>query len=276
MTALQKTQKVSMGTFLSTPSVKNFVNEQLGEKSGEFVSNILALVNNDENLKACDPNELMMCAINATALNLPLNKNLGYAYVIPYNKNVQISGQWVKKQVPQFQIGYKGFIQLAIRTGMYKTINAVEVREGEIKRNKFTGEITFFDENEEGEIIGYLSYIKMHNGFEQSFFMTKDQALKHAIKYSKSFAKYKTGIWADDFDAMAIKTVLKLLLGKYGTLSTEIQKAIIEDQKVGDDYGDNPNNTGSRKVEDAEVIEQPEPKETSVPKSGNSVNLEDL
>lgn len=253
------TKVATISNHFANPKVNDFLAQQLGKKKGEFVSNVIALTEADKSLQNCDPAQLMKCALNATALNLPLNKNLGYAYVVPYNG------------VPQFQMGYKGFIQLAIRSGQYKTINTCEVREGEIKRNKFTGHTEFIEEKEDGKIIGYLAYIEMLNGFQQSLYMTVNQVMAHANKYSKSFAKYGTGLWKDEFDLMAKKTVLKLLLNRYGVLSTEMQKAVeIDQQDSTGQYIDNPN---TREVSDAEVIEQPEPTEEAQAKT---VNLSDL
>lgn len=257
MTQLKKTTSIS--NYFANPKVADFLQQQLGEKKGEFVSNLIALSDGDKNLQQCDPAQLMKCAMNATALNLPLNKNLGYAYVVPY------------KGVPQFQMGYKGFIQLAIRSGQYKTINTTEVREGEIKRNKFTGHIDFVGERDNGKIVGYLAYIEMLNGFQQSLYMSVNQVMAHAKKYSKTFAKYGTGLWKDEFDLMAKKTVLKLLLNRYGVLSTEMQKAVIADQSDSNgEYIDNPKH---RNVADAEVIEQVEPTEEI---QVETVNLSDL
>lgn len=252
------TKALSISNHFANPKVSDFLAQQLGEKKGEFVSNVIALSESNSALLNCDPGSLMKCAMNATALNLPLNKNLGYAYVIPYKNHKTGVTE------PQFQIGYKGFIQLAIRSGQYKTINAVEVREGEIKRNKFTGEIDFIKENDNAKVVGYLGYIKMLNGFEQSFYMTVEQAEAHAVKYSKVYAKYKSGLWKDDFDAMAKKTVMKLLLNRYGVLSTEIQQAIIKDQQIDGRYSDNPG-SGPRTIEDTPIIEQPEPTEEATP-----------
>ena len=202
----------------------------------------------------------MKCALNATALNLPLNKNLGYAYVIAYK-------DWKTQEVhPQFQMGYKGFIQLAIRSGQYRTINTCEVREGEIKRNKFTGHTEFLGENPEGKVIGYLAYIELQNGFQQSLYMSLEQVQTHVSKYSQSGIDKKTGefkgVWRNEFDAMAKKTVLKLLLNRYGVLSVEMQNAIEKDQADSEGrYIDNPQ--GGRYVQDAVIIEQSEPTEVA-------------
>ena len=166
------------------------------------------------------------------------------------------------RTIPQFLMGYKGFVQLAIRSGQYKTINTCEIREGEIRRNKVTGHIDFLGENTNGAVIGYLAYIELLNGFQQSLFMTIEQLQAHASKYSKTYAKTNRGLWKDEFDLMAKKTVLKLLLNRYGVLSVEMQNAIEKDQADGNgQYVDNPQ---GRTVIDAEVVEQNEPTEPQV------------
>lgn len=248
-------------------SIANFLNKSdeylakmLGKKKSEFVSNLIALSEADKTLQECNPVDLMKCAMNATALNLPLNKNLGYAYVIAYNQR-QKDGSY--KMTPQFQMGYKGFIQLAIRSAQYKTINTCEVREGEIRRNKFTGHIDFLGENPNGEIIGYLGYIELNNGFQQSLYMSVEQVQSHAKKYSQVFAKKGTGLWKDEFDLMAKKTVLKLLLNRFGVLSVEMQNAILTDQ--ADHNGQYIDNPQGRYVADAEIIEQEEPTQEAIP-----------
>ena len=174
------TQAKSVANFLNMPSTAKFLESTLQEKKAEFVSNLIAMCDADNKLAACDPGQLMKCAMNATALNLPLNKNLGYAYVIPYNG------------VPQFQIGYKGLIQLAIRTGQYRFINATEIREGEISHNKITGEVTFHGEKPDGKVVGYMAYIEMMNGFTASLYMTEQQIEQHALRFSKSYAYDKS------------------------------------------------------------------------------------
>jgi recombination protein RecT len=239
----------SIANFLSAPSTAKFLADTLAEKKPEFVSNLIAMCDADSNLAACDPAQLMKCAMNATALNLPLNKNLGYAYVIPY------------KGVPSFQIGYKGLIQLAIRTGAYKYINATEVREGEIRRNKITGEISYIGDNPQGKIVGYMAYLELMTGFTASLYMTEEEIESHALRFSKMYAadkQYKSAKskWSDP-DArpkMALKTVLKGLLGTYGLMTTEFARALESDSEEVE----SPSNNG-RTIEDAEIIPQGEP-----------------
>ena len=250
----QIVKKQTIGNFLNFPETNKFLEENLKEKKGEFVSNILALVDADSKLSECEPKALMMCCINATALNLPLNKNLGYAYVIPY-----WNGK-LKKFEPQFQIGTKGYKQLAIRTNAYKTINHCEIREGELSYDKFTGEFEFHAENPNGKIIAYLAYFELLSGYKKSLKMTIEQLEAHAIKYSPLYRadkqnKTKYSKWStDERDFMRKKTVLKLLLSREGLLSTELTKAMTVDSNNDQSAG-----SSHRKIQDAEIIPQDEP-----------------
>jgi recombination protein RecT len=221
--------------------VKKRFEDVLGKKSNAFMSSLLSLTNST-NLKDCEPSTILSASMIAATLDLPINQNLGFAYIIPYwsKKN--------KRQEAQFQMGYKGFIQLAIRTGQYKTINTTEVYEGEIVNyNRQTGDFEYKTilDTKDKKIIGYLAYIRLLNGFEKSLFMTKEQTELHAKTYSQTY-KDGYGKWKEEFDAMARKTVLKLLLSKYGILSTDMQSALEADQAVIEngkfDYVDNPEN----------------------------------
>jgi recombination protein RecT len=246
----KETQKVSVANYLNFPPTQNFLDKNLGDKRGEFVSNLIAMCETDSKLSECNPKDLMMCAMNATALNLPLNKNLGFAYIIPY------------KGVPSFQIGYKGIIQMAIRTGAYKFLNAVEIREGEIKRNKITGEIKFDGDKPENKIVGYLAYLELLSGFSASLYMSEDEIEAHAVRFSKMYQsdrQYHTqkSKWSDP-DArlkMSLKTVLKNLLGTYGVLTTEMAKVFEVDTEV--------ESTTNGRISEAEVIEQKEPEKAT-------------
>lgn len=263
--AKQEIKKSPVSKFFALPATDKFLVQQLGKRKSEFVSNVIAISEADASLQQCEPSDLMKCAMNATALNLPLNKNLGYAYVLAYNQK-QKDGSF--KMTPQFQMGYKGFIQLAIRSGQYKTINTCEVREGEIKRNKFTGHIEFLGENPSGEVIGYLAFIELNNGFQQSLYMSVSELENHAKKYSQTYKKYGTGLWKEEFDLMAKKTVLKLLLNRFGILSVEMQNAILNDQAdANNEYIDNPK-SDTREVVDVEIIPQEEPTEEATQEQG--------
>lgn len=235
-----ETQIYSLKTFnqtITSPATQKYLDDLLHERKGQFVSNLTALVANNANLQECEPYTLMFAALKATALNLPIEPSLGMAHVIPYkNKKRGVTEA-------QFQLGYKGFQQLALRTGQYKRINTTEVRKGELgKRNRLTGEIEWNWIEDEAKrlkepIIGYVNYFLLLNGFESTFYMSKEEMDAHALRYSQTYKSTNAYIkeqskWTTDFDAMALKTVIKLNLSKNGVLSTELQEAIRADQSV--------------------------------------------
>src|SRR5690625_610130 len=224
-------KEISIKGLLDREDVQQRFQEMLGDRSRAFMVSALQVVNSNSNLKKADPMSIYQGVVLAATLDLPLNNNLGFAYLVPYRSKAQ------------FQIGYKGFIQLALRSGQFKTISASEIRKGQlVSQNPLTG-FEFDFSVEGGEIIGYASYFELINGFSKTFFMTLDEVKAHAKKYSQSYQR-GSGVWKDDFHSMANKTVLKLLLSKYAPLSVEMQKAIIYDQGIvkedgGVDYADN-------------------------------------
>lgn len=240
---------LSIAQYVRQDAVSKRLNELLGKRSSQFVTSLVSAVNANTLLANCKPESVLTAALTAASLDLPINQNLGFAYLIPYKNK---SGE-----VCQFQMGYKGFIQLAQRSGYYKTINATDVREGEMTGfDRLSGELVFEwlndTERNEAKVVGYVAYFQLLNGFEKSLFMTTDELEKHANKYSKNYAKYKSGLWADDFDSMAKKTVLKLLISKFGPLNIQLEDAIQKDQTADDEYIDNPNKV---EVVDAELGE---------------------
>lgn len=219
-TTNQQVQKpMTLANLLSGDKVKNRFNEILGAKAPGFISSVLSVANNNALLKKAKPQSVLNSAVIAATLDLPINQNLGFAYIVPY------------KDEAQFQLGYKGLIQLAMRSGQYKTINVNEVYEGEItKVNRFTGDYEF-GEKVSDKVVGYMAYFKLINGFEKYLYMTTEDAEKHGKRYSQTF-KRGGGLWSTDFDAMAKKTCLKMLLSKFGILSIEMQRAQTFDQAV--------------------------------------------
>lgn len=218
---------------LANVNYKKRFEEILGKKAAGFMSSIIN-ISNSSTLKECEPNSIISSAVVAATLDLPIDQNLGFAYIVPYNDKK-------KGKIAQFQMGYKGFIQLAMRSGQYKTISSSEVYEGEIKKyNRITGEIEFnedFVPDEKSKIVGYIAYFKLLNGFEKYLYMTIEQLKSHGKKYSQSYKSEKqwvrdSSLWNTDFNSMAIKTTLKLLLSKYGILSIEMQRALETDQAV--------------------------------------------
>lgn len=219
----------------STDKVKAKFQELLGSRAQGFITSVLQVIA-DPKFKDVDPNSVYHAAATAATLDLPINNNLGFAYIVPYKQWVD-AGNGNMKQVPvaQFQMGYKGFIQLAQRSGQFKTISAAPIYEGQlVEENPLTGFIFDFTKrpSEGTKIIGYAAYFSLINGFEKTFFMPIENITGHAKKYSQSYKKEATGIWKDDFDGMAIKTVLKLVLSKYAPLSIEMQRGVITDQSV--------------------------------------------
>ena len=234
--------------FLAHPRTQDYLTTVLAEKKGSFVNNITALVSNNAALQVCEPQTLMFAALKATALDMPLDQSLGFAYVLPYKDNK------ANKTFAQFQMGYKGFVQLALRSGQFKTLNTTEVREGELVDENFvTGELTFkkAEKRETLPVIGYVAYFKLLNGFEKYLYMSMAEMKAHAMRFSQTF-KRGYGLWADKemFDSMAKKTVLKLLLSKYAPLSVEMRDALKADQSVMQ---------GSEQFDYVDADEQPQP-----------------
>ena len=209
---------------LAAQSVREQFEAVLKENAGAFVASIIDLYNTDRTLQMCDPKNVVMEALKAASLKLPINKQLGFAWIVPYRDGK--TGQYI----PTFQLGYKGYIQLCMRTGAYRYINADVVYEGElIKYDKLTGEIEIDPTKKVSDKkIGYFAFIETLNGFRKTLYMSVEEVTKHAQQYSKSFGR-ENSVWATDFDAMALKTCLRLLLSKYGVMSVEMQRAYIED-----------------------------------------------
>lgn len=240
--------------------------EILKSGASSFIASLLTIWNEDAKLKDCDTVTILSAAKQAAILQLPIMKQLGYAYIIPYK-------DWkTGKAVAQFQLGYKGLLQLAMRSGVFQNLNSVEIYEGELKsRNRITGEIEL-DENAEttGKVIGYVAYMELTNGFRKMFYMTRAEMENHAQKYSQSYSYdlksgKKSSVWTTNFDAMAKKTVLKLLLSRYAPTSIEMQnsdltQALQADQAVvtpeGYQYVDNGGTVNLREEEIEEVEEQ--------------------
>lgn len=253
------------------PNTDSYLTSVLAERKGEFINNLTAVVANDAKLQACEPLTLMYAALKATALRLPLDPNLGQAYIIPYKNNKE------RKTEAQFQIGWKGFIQLAIRSGQFAVINTTDIREGELKGyDLMTGEVNVqaVAERESKPVIGYLAYFKLTNGFAKSLYMTAEEIEQHATRYSQSYrGKYKdSSLWATDKDAMAKKTVLKLLLNRFAPLSIDMQNAVQADQAVlhGDGQLDYVDNSRSQltEVAQAAMAEDVESEDIDTPENG--------
>ena len=246
---------------ISQENVKKKFADVLGQKAPQFLASITTVVNGSEQLQRCDANSIMTAAFVAATYDLPVDSNLGFSAIVPYEESVYnpATKQYDKYPRAQFQIMYKGFIQLAIRSGYYEKMNYAVVYEDElVSYNPITGEIAFVadfsncsqrEHGEKDKIVGYYAWFRLKTGFRHELYMSNADVDNHARKYSQSYRSdlnknRKKSKWTTDFEAMALKTVIKLLLSKWGILSVDMQRAIQDDQKVydeegNDSYGDN-------------------------------------
>lgn len=263
----QTTGLVALKNALSTDSVKQRFEEMLGKKAPGFITSITNVVSNNALLQKADRNSIILAAATAAALDLPINPNLGYAALIPYQDRKAGTCSC------QMQVMRNGWVELAQRSGQVIKITNEIVYEGElVKFNRFKDEYEFYEtQRKSDKIVGYMAYVKLANGFEKTVFWTMEKCKEHGLRYSQTFKK-GYGNWKDDFNGMALKTVLKHLIVKYVPKSLEMQMAIERDQAslMGDIdnpqvvYVDNPNNQASNEepqdFQEAEVVEE-KPKE---------------
>ena len=268
---VKKTGLASVKSLLTEDSVKTRFNDVLGKKAPQFMASIVNVVSASNQLKQCPANSIMSAALVAATYDLPIDSNLGFAAIVPYNNskyNPQTK-QYEKQMEAQFQMMYKGFIQLAIRSGYYEKMNYAVVYEDELQSyNPITGEVEFVKDfskctqrinGEDDKVVGFYAWFKLLTGFSKELYMTKADVENHARTYSSSY-KYdvkenkKSSKWSTDFKAMALKTVIKLLLSKWGILSVEMQRAIQEDQKV---YDEECNDTYADNMPEVVIAEDP-------------------
>jgi recombination protein RecT len=232
----QQTQVTStqrLRSVLDSPVVQEQFKNALADNTPLFVASLIDVVSSDKSLAACQPNDLIREALKAATLKLPINKGLGFAWLVPFKE------KGVPK--PQMQIGYKGYIQLAQRTAQYRYINADIVYEGELKKaDKLTGEIDLGGDASSDKVVGYFAHIETVNGFRKTLYWRTQEVVDHAKRYSKSYSQ-SFSPWKTDFDKMALKSVLAALLKRYGILSVEMLGAIT---------GDDDERTSEAKAED--------------------------
>ena len=245
-----------LGVMIGSKSVQERFEKMLGKKSAGFLSSLLTLVNNNNLLQKANPTSVLAAAATAASLDLPVNPSLGLAWIVPYGNGAQ------------FQLGYRGAIALAMRSGQMKSIVMTEVYEGECKCwNRFTETFEFGDRVSDN-IIGYYARFETVNGFVKATFWTKEEVLKHAKRFSKSFNR---GPWQTDFDAMAKKTVLLSIIKTYAPMSIEMQSAFESDGKVAT-FNET---TGQEEFIEAEVLDaQNEDTEVVEAADGRKVDTE--
>ena len=220
-----------MNSMLDGEKLRGRFDELLGKRAPQFISSLVSLVNADATMQQAfyeAPMTVIQSALKAASFDLPIDQNLGYAYIVPFkNSKKDADGNWVKKTEASFILGWKGMHQLALRTGAYKTINVIDIREGELENyNRLTEEVNINfiedeDERETKKIIGYVGYYRLVNGAEKTIYMTIKQIENHEKKNRKG--DYMGKGWRDDFDAMARKTVYRRLIGKWGVMSIDYQ-----------------------------------------------------
>lgn len=273
---------------ISQDTVKKKFEEVLGKKAPQFLASITNVVAGSTQLKKCPANTIMSAAFIAATYDLPVDSNLGFAAIVPYNNNKYNlqTKQWEKHLEAQFQMMYKGFIQLAIRSGYYEKMNCSVVYKDElISYNPITGEVDFVTDfsqctqrmqGKTEDIAGYYAWFKLLTGFRKELFMTMAEVENHARKYSTAYRNdinngKKGSKWTTNFDAMALKTVIKLLLSKWGILSVDMQRAITDDQKTfdeegGSEYGDNK----------PDIVEAGDPFESNIIDADNHIEDDEI
>lgn len=296
---IQKTNKPvdMLKTILKADSVQEQFQNAMGAHKDAFVASLIDLYTGDTALQKCKPQQVVMEALRAATMKLPINKALGFAYIVVFNNSVKMpDGSWQKVPTPTFIPGYKGYIQLAMRTGQYKTINADVVYDGEISGyNKLAGTIEFNGKKKSDKVIGYFAYIEMLNGFAKTLYMSVEDMAGYALRYSPSFKgrnkptveslvksaqtdapSNKVG-WEGNFSDMALKTVIRRLISKYGYMSIEMQNAVINDVNAesaeavrNDEIADMDAETIEIDTEAVEVAETPAiPADTTESKSND-------
>ena len=225
--------KNSLKAMVNDERTKKKFQEMLGNKAQGFLVSLVNTIGGNSQLQQADPNSVLKAGAVAATLDLPIDPNLGFSYIVPYNSR--------GKNEAQFQMGYKGFIQLAIRSGQYRKINVAELYEGQfISYDPITDTLEYDINNKISDTVThYIAYFKTVNGFDKYNVMSKDEIINHAKKFSKTYSS-KYSPWVTNFESMAKKTVLKLLLSKFGILSIEMQIAQKADQAVIEEIdGDN-------------------------------------
>lgn len=229
----RKTVNQIMNNMLDGEKMRSRFDDLLGKRAPQFISSVVSLVNADSKIQAAfyqAPMTVIQAALKAATFDLPIDQNLGYAYIVPFNNTVKLpDGTEEKRMEATFITGWKGMHQMALRSGAYKRINVTDVRDGELKSyNRLTEDIVFdFIENDEEReklpVIGYVGYYRLINGMEKTIYMTKQQIENHERKFRKG--KYMGKGWRDNWDAMARKTVYRQLIGKWGIMSIDYKMA---------------------------------------------------
>ena len=263
----KSTQKLGMTAYLNQDAIKNQINQVVGGKNGtRFITSIVSAVNANAQLKACDNGSIVAAALVGEALKLSPSPTLGHFYMVPYNDKE-------KGKVAQFQLGYKGYIQLAIRSGQYKRLNVLAIKEGELIRFDPLNEeieVRLIDDEEEREnapTIGYYAMFEYTNGFRKAIYWSKKKMEAHALKYSPGYAAKKGfTFWEKSFDDMAYKTMLRHLISRWGIMSIDMMTAYDSDMAVINEDGTRTYVETEEPIEGtASEVKAPEPEPVKAP-----------
>lgn len=259
---IAKKPQASFASYVKSDAVLTNISKTLGSatRGKKFVASIISAVNTNKQLQECDFATIVSAGIVGDSLNLSPSPQLGHYYMVPFRDTKN------NRTVATFQLGYKGYLQLAIRSGQYKKINVVAVKDGELlSYNPFTEDIevraiTDPLEREKAPTIGYYGMFELTNGFTKSMYWSKETMEEHAQKYSKGYAAHKGyTFWEKDFDGMAFKTILRQLISKWGIMSIEMQTAIETDMSFKDDVGSQPvyfDSEENQQVEQVQVYQE--------------------
>lgn len=270
--APKQNQRLGITAYLTNDAVKNQINNVIGGKDGtKFISAVVSAVNNNPALQECTNQSILSAALLGESLKLSPSPQLGQYYMVPFNDRE-------RGKVAQFQLGYKGYIQLAIRSGQYKKLNVLAIKEGELVRFDPLNEeievklIEDEEAREQAETVGYYAMFEYTNGFRKAIYWSKKKMEAHALKYSKGYqAKKGYTFWEKDFDGMAYKTMLRQLISKWGIMSIEMQNAIDSDMAVINEDGTKDYVENAPDVIDMEPIQAPEPEQpTAVPQNASA------
>ena len=260
-------QKMGMTAYLTQDSVRQQINNVIGGKNGtRFITSIVSAVQTNPALQECTNQSILSAALLGETLNLSPSPQLSYFYMVPFNDTKRGC------KVAQFQIGYKGLIQLAIRSGQYKKINVLSIKAGELEYFDPLNEeikvklmVDDWNAREKAETIGYYAMFELTNGFQKAMYWSKEQMENHALTYSQGYkAKKGYTFWEKSFDRMAEKTMLKQLLSRWGIMSTELMQAIDADEAVINEDG-SMNYVETEEIIDAQTTPASEPVKAEAP-----------
>lgn len=250
-------RNTSLASYLTQEAVKNQISNIVGGRSQRFISAIVSAVNTNPQLQECTNQSIVSGALLGESLNLSPSPQLGQYYLVPFNDRN-------KGKVAQFQLGYKGYIQLAIRSGQYKKLNVLAIKKGElVKFDPLNEEIEVNllqneEERENAETVGYYAMFEYTNGFRKAIYWSKAKMEAHAMRYSMGYrAKKGYTFWEKDFDAMAYKTMLRQLISKWGIMSVDMVNAFENDMAVLNEDGSKFYIDTDETEEAVEEIEEP-------------------